>query len=843
MKAFLSHSSKDAQFVHAVAEELGRQFTWLDRQKFDTGDEFLAAMEAGLADSSVFVLFASKHSLASTFVDFEITEARQQLLARSLDRVLVFLIDPSVSHRDLPLWLQRFQATTANAPRPIARAIRFALDSQARARQRALFVGRSRELSTLEDRLLPADGSPPPRVMLISGLPGIGRKTLAERVARDHWSLARAVEVRVEPADDLADIAIKLSDRFEPYSTVEAFRAIAERIRSETADKLPERIAAYLRAAVGTKELPIFVDAGGLLTNDAEPSAIMMALLSIHRGQRDLYSALVSSRRPRDTELPARGVASVAVQPLSSVETRQLISALGARDQLTLGPDLITALAEAAAGYPPSCYHTIELVKNYGPDVALGDANRLVSSRLGPLTRYLKALSLEDVDKHALRVLATNSPLPFSVLGAVLDTRPEDLAVAMSRLIDGCLVVPGEESSYRLAEPVVDVVIRELGEPTKNDYASVVEALDSFLKRDVSDTPKLEYARVLYRAYLLADEAAYGDTAFALTSDLLSAAERMYHRRDYRRAIEYASQVLEYRPRNYDARYTLVRALIKANDIGRAGEQIETLRRAGYLREAAFLDGFLKRHGGRHREAIEAYRTALQRGYGGLAIHRELAQCYLSLGQIDDAKEHIKRAARMNRDNPYVIDLQVQIATKERDEEAAVQGLALLEALDEPEFYHHRRSKVLATFGKSEEALRAARQALEEAGRPTFAMLSQIVVCEIRLGHLQEAAEHIAKIERDFANQNHDVRVGLRVQLEIGARRFDDALTLWDEMSDRSLPVHLALRRSAIAGLLSGALTDERRITLTDELAELKERLAGCGDVEFEVPDESPVDE
>jgi tetratricopeptide (TPR) repeat protein len=836
VKAFLSHSSKDAEFVHAVADELGRQFTWLDRQQFDTGDEFLAQMEAGVADSSIFVLFASRNSLASTFVDFELTEARQQLIARSTDRILVFLIDASITHRELPIWLQRFQATVANAPRPVARAIRYALDAQARSRQKSLFVGRSRELSAIEDRLLPSDGSSPPRVMLVSGLPGVGRRTMAERVARDHWSLPRIVELRVEAADNMNDIAVKLSDRFEAYNTMEAFRAIADRIRSESGEKLNTRVTAYLRGALSSKELPVFVDAGGLLTNEAEPSELMTELLAIHRNQRDLYAGIVTSRRAREDATQSSGVASVAVHALNPGETRQLISALGARDQLAMGPDLIAALADAAAGYPPSCYHTVELVKNYGPDVALGDANRLVASRLGPLTRYLKALPLEEVDKRVLRILATNSPLPFGVLGAVLGQGPASLARCMSRLIDGCLIIPGDDSSYRLADPIVDVVIRELGEASKDEYALVADALNAFLRNDTSSVPMLDFARVLFRAHLLADDAAHREASFSLASDLLTAAERMYHRREYRRAIEYSLEVLKYRPKNYDARHTLIRAFIKTYEFSKAADEIEVLRRAGFLRESAFLDGFLKRHRGRLREAIEAYRTALQRGYSGLAIHRELAQCYLSLDQIESAKDHIDRAARLNRDNPYVIDLQVQIATKERDEKTAVQGLALLEALDEPEFYHHRRSKVLAAFGKNDEALQAARLALEEAGRPTFAMLSQIAVCEIRLGRLDEASEHILRIERDFSSHNHDVRIGLRVQLEVAARRFEDALKLWDQLSDKKLPVHLALRRGAIVGVLKGVVPDGRRVALTAELDDLEERLAGFVDSGIEVP-------
>jgi tetratricopeptide (TPR) repeat protein len=831
MKAFLSHSSRDAEFVHAVANELGRQFTWLDQQAFDTGDEFISAMERGLSESSVFVLFASRHALESIFVEFEITEARRQLIAKSLDRVLVFIVDPSITYRDLPSWLQRAQSTAASAPKPVARAVRHALDQLARSRQQALFVGRSKQIAEVEGQLLPVDGSTPPRAMVLIGLPSIGRRTLAGRVARDHWNLPRLVQVPVETGDSVADVAIKLADRFEAYNTIAAFKAISDVIAAEASTKLNERVAGYIRAALGAHELPTFIDDGGLLGNEAEPSDVTTALLDIVRASGDIYVAFILRRRPAALpSQPGFPLAVISVPPLSGTETRQLIAALAGRDQLVLGPDLVAGLAEAAAGYPPSAYHVIELVKSYGPDVAVGDRSRLTSSRLGPLIRYLRTISLTHLERDVLRVLGANSPLPLVVLGKVLNAKPSELAPVVARLIDSCLVIPGDEGYYWLAEPVTDVVGRLYPEVSKDMFAAVADELDEFIKQADPETPRLDLARALHRAHLLADDERHRESAFSLTSDLVRAAELMYHRRDYKRAVDYATEAMKARPRNYDVRYTLSRALIKLGEFERAAQQIEELRRMGHLRESAFLTGFLERNRGRLHKAIEAYEAASQRGYGGLSIHRELAQCYLGLGDLQEAKRHIAQAARVGSDNRFVVDLEIQIATKERDEATAVGRLALLEAMDDPEFYYHRRSTVLAAFGHDTEALDAARESLRQAGRPTFAMLSQIAVCEIRAGRLPEATEHIARLDREFPNHNPDVRIGLRCQLEIAHRRYEDALVLWEKLSDKTRPVHLALRRNAIAGLLTGALTDARRRSLQDEQAELNTKLGGYTD-------------
>lgn len=65
LRAFLSHSSTQKEFVEAVARELGRQYCVFDKYSFHTGDDLHEAIKRGLNDSSLFVLFASKEALRS----------------------------------------------------------------------------------------------------------------------------------------------------------------------------------------------------------------------------------------------------------------------------------------------------------------------------------------------------------------------------------------------------------------------------------------------------------------------------------------------------------------------------------------------------------------------------------------------------------------------------------------------------------------------------------------------------------------------------------------------------------------------------------------------------------
>ena len=173
-KAFLSHSSKDKEFVKAVAQELGRQYCIYDEKVFKTGEEFKKSIENGLDSSSIFVLFASRHSLLSNWVNFEVEEAWYKKLERNLQKSLVYIITDSIDIENIPIWLTRAKVQRNHVPKSVAREIRTHLDQLVQERKNP-FVGRNEDIQYLQEVLTPADVSPP-HVFFVIGLPGIGRR-------------------------------------------------------------------------------------------------------------------------------------------------------------------------------------------------------------------------------------------------------------------------------------------------------------------------------------------------------------------------------------------------------------------------------------------------------------------------------------------------------------------------------------------------------------------------------------------------------------------------------------------------------------------------------------------
>jgi hypothetical protein len=126
--AFLSHSSANKSFVDGVFAALGPSIAEYDDKTFPAGKFNTEAMRDAIARSNLFVLFATRQSLDSGFVEYEINIANELLASRRIRQILTFCID-GVSPRTLtPLIMVRIRVPQPNltfrqigrVPRPMA---------------------------------------------------------------------------------------------------------------------------------------------------------------------------------------------------------------------------------------------------------------------------------------------------------------------------------------------------------------------------------------------------------------------------------------------------------------------------------------------------------------------------------------------------------------------------------------------------------------------------------------------------------------------------------------------------------------------------------------------------
>lgn len=827
MKAFLSHSSEDKVLVSEVARQLSRQQCVFDQYQFETGEDFRTAIRNGLDSSDVFVLFASKESLKRPWVKFELDEAEIRKIKGSLRKFLVFVIDANTDYRELPEWLQRSKVVRLLSPKPIAREIHHQLHDLVRDRQRPIFVGRSHEINEAQSALIPIDGSDPRRALLLYGLAGIGRRTLCQRIGRDIFTLPKATVLEIESGDSLLEFALKLSEEVRPFGTTEAVQTLVNELEIMSERELIARCAANLEVVVENGELPIIFDRGGLIDNDGQISQQFSALLSECDANKEIYLAMAASRRPRTENDPRLGrLACVRINPLNEDEIKRLLATIATHRAIKLTPSQISEIAEYVRGYPPAAFYALELVKTYGVDFVLINKSRLIEFRMSHFLMVLtKDPSLTGERKAILCLLSHYGPLPLRVVGIALGLNAEQLNESMSQLIDCAFVHPNQNDFYEVAAPLIDGIHRVVGGIESINHQRLASALSEYIEELSEDDQRLYVMRALFRANSLSGSGA-SKLSIRLTTDLVRLTEDFYHQQDYEKAIEFGRLAVERRPDNIDVRTYYVRSLVKFEEYDKAQEQIEAIRSLGALRDAYFLTGFMERRRDHIIAAIDAYENSIKRGRTGVAVHRELADCYFRVGEIGKARLHIDKAQERDPDNRYIVDLLIQIATSQRDEAAARSKLEILQTVDSLPFYYHRLSTVELAFHKTETAYEAALQAVRFSTRPTLAMLSQLIKCEIELGKHDDAGSHLAQLERNYPRIKRDIRIGLRCKWEISQRHFDNALALWSTLTEKTRPVHRALRRDAIAGYLQRpSVSIAERARFQRELDELNREL------------------
>ena len=101
-KIFLSHSSKNKDYVRPIFEYFGGDRCVFDEMTFEIGMQTLKEIFKGIDDTDIFVFFISNDSLESDWVKEEIYHAQENLNNdnKKLSQIFPIIIDDSITYVD-----------------------------------------------------------------------------------------------------------------------------------------------------------------------------------------------------------------------------------------------------------------------------------------------------------------------------------------------------------------------------------------------------------------------------------------------------------------------------------------------------------------------------------------------------------------------------------------------------------------------------------------------------------------------------------------------------------------------------------------------------------------------
>jgi tetratricopeptide (TPR) repeat protein len=844
-KAFLSHSSEDKEFVRAVAQELGRQYCIYDEKVFKTGDEFKKSIENGLDSSSIFVLFASKHSLLSDWVNFEVEEAWYKTLERNLPKSLVYIINDS-DIEEIPIWLTRAKVQRNHVPQVVAREIRTHLDQLVQERKNT-FVGRNEDIQCLQEVLTPAD-VPPPHVFFVIGLPGIGRRSLIQKVVPSSLDLEPIKSpFRLGEGSSIQDICCDVANSTEPYSTDLRFKEIMQNIQKLSKKEAVDRTVANLRRMTNNGELPIFLDEGGLFDSDGNISEHIQSIIQTLSPNDEAYIAIVSSRKPFDNN---QSLAKIRLNPLKTDDQKLLIRNLdqkyfrtGRTRKERLKSNEVSELAAYTAGYPPSAYAAMELVEEYGIDLVLADKAKFIELRIDQFVKHFSKAKMSENERNILCLLASFSPLPLTVIASTVDKDMKDISKDVSRLIDLSFVVV-EDKLYRISDPIEDAAIKTFGSLEAKAIKSLAESIVKLIDDPNFQEQRLGLHRILYRASWYINDDVLKSRVIGLFNDLIQTIKTFYNEdRDYSKVIE-ATEVALNKCKSkfdYETIYAYrVKSFANLEKWQEAEQEIEYFKNYARLKDVYYLRGFLNRKQRKNEEALTHYLESVKCGRDDESLNRELGLCYFFVRNYTKANEYVQKVLQRHKDHKrvdfYALDLQAQIAIALGDRNIASQSIAQLQDLPNQSAYYYRKSRFEFLLGDKYQAEKDAENAREfsENKNPRFQTLAQLALCNIVIKDLDKAEKVLKEINQKYRSINLDIQNGLRTRLAIARSRYKDAFILSNEIKDKSSKSYQGIRRDALQGYLNNcALSDSDRTKFDTELARLKAELASIEEVDI----------
>lgn len=804
MKAFLSHSSKDKNFVRLVAEQLGDAQVEYDEYTF----EFTlnaAALRQALRRSSLFVLFLSENSLNSSFVGEEMRTALDFRAQGKIRNVLIFSID-GTSYNQLPEWLQSINvASVASSPLVCARAIQaelFALgvDQDASAN---IYIPRRTD-DELRKVLSRAPGQAPIAVHLI-GHYGIGRRTLLKRTIKELFPrhLSAFVEVDLESFEGPSEFYRRLYDHYVVSSITTKIEDFEKFDASDEHVKI-EMICDLVEEAFAGGEFVLVHDKGGVYTDEGCYAPFVEGLVSHFAGRRRPVIGFAQQRmmpfRLRD-QGAAKHSYHIQMQNFEDNEISELMSLSLREEDITFNERQLSELCSLLDGHPLNAKLAIAAIRNYGLEAFLADPRYLITLKRKRAEEFLKAVDFSDVEADVMALLNDYRYLQFPTICDCLSCSREEVAEALVRLEEFCCL-ERRGSLYTVSAAIRDAVGRERRferSPSwrQNNAQIIAGTLEQYKTDDHITVSVLDAAIVAsIRSGKLNTPAAM----LILPSHFISLARDAYYDDRYPQSLLFAKNAFEMRNRlSIDGQIEALRlwglSAIRLSDVAELGGALSLLDayQGNKLanRNKCFLEGFHLRLKRRFPEAERKFLEAHKLAPHNSSINRELANLYRHQREFAEAEAYARQAYSLTQTNPYIIDILLETLLGKLDSGLPVDAGEieflfgeLQEYGDVPgsSFYQVRKAQELLSQKQYRPAHDAATKAI--ARTPAFlpAYFLRAEAC-LALNDVNGARKDLSKIEDLLAKKGGGTEgeEGRAVELDIlsliGEKKFQVAHT------------------------------------------------------------------
>jgi len=698
---FLSLSGQDEHFVSQVADLLPPGLATFYSKSFENGENLISAMEERISGASIFVLFASRASLDSKWVAFEIDRARLNRIKRSDLRLLVFIIDTQVSHTDLPQWmLEHWVPRAGSNPRDVSRYIRNILFSpgiSASPTGHGFGRGQLIDLANQRIREVAYRTSDIPNVFVLAGINGIGRRTVARQLMQHAFpgspEIVYGPEFSLSQYADLADIYRMIRQEVDPHFSITTFtedlRAFSNLSEEECLDEICRGLSHFASLGQGVT----VVTGNGIFEDRGNLKSWALQLFKRLAKERSVKFCAITNRQIQENELTTlSNVLQFPVPPLPDGEIRAIMIATAPAFGAKPDPPGDMTL-KLIGGHPGTAKSATRLIAQKGLYVFEQNPRDLIDIQEEVLRENIDVGALTDLEREVLSILSWVPQLNADLLRDVLipkhNINDSTFASTLEGLILGCLVVV-TGSNYAISSPVRSLFRRNYGFGSPELLGEFARVLRKAWERSISsDELRIElFDAIVYLTELERKSIPPEFRQLLLPSTLHDVLRETYDQGHddidaLRRVTAWGANV-QYMRMDETTREAIlslvVRSHVRMSEYARAEEVLSVFDRLGY-RSAAFLRGFMLRRSGRLPEAVAQLQEARRIRKNYRSVIQELASCYSAQARWPELSRLIQEEDGVVERSPFLLNTKIGMLLGKRKFQEAAAAIARLRLL------------------------------------------------------------------------------------------------------------------------------------------------------------------
>lgn len=664
MRIFLSHSSKDKEHycdkvANALIKQLGKDSIVYDAVTFETGEKSLDEINRTLSVSDLYVIMLSENAVESDWVKYELKEAYKKLNDHTLNRIFPIIIDSRLNFKDkrIPNWLRDYNlkyiarpAKTAKLIIERAKNVNWSRHPSFQSRD-SVFVGRNDLINKFEERIDNFE-MPPLHTFIVSGLPKIGRKSLARQCCIKGTIIPTYYEfstISLNYQESIEDYIIKVNDlgfTDKDYVAHLASKTLDEKIR----------IATTLSIQVSQlSEIILIKDEGCLIDYRGNMAEWFKQIInSTAEFDRITFIIITKYKASFETIRNTEGTTYLNVPELTTIERKGLLRRLAEANGLALNRTQLEAISQYLTGYPAQVHYAIDIIKHYGYPYLNRNYKLLIQYNEQEVSLLLEKYKDNKTVFNILALIAKYDAISTVMLYDILESTKGYVEVYEELYQESFFELEGVNNEYiRLNEVVRNYISRSNAKALPQHIKKAQELFCEMFSDDSTTWYNSNDFLLAVRQTVIEGKEVQFDQI--IPSVYLKSMTDLYSNMQFEDVVKLARLALEHsgnidKKIQYEIQYLLCTALAKQ-------KKPECLTEVNLLDydDKKFITAFYYRQIGKNDKALSFLNEILTKRPELSKAKREKVLILKNLQQFDEALALAKENYYLYSDNPYHI--------------------------------------------------------------------------------------------------------------------------------------------------------------------------------------------